>query len=318
MQIFGKTNFNFIKWRWHAIVMSTVIILAGFGQIISQGGPRLGVDFSGGTALVLRFTEPVTEGAVRDALNALPGQKTVQQFGQPDDHEVLIRLPQVLTVEEGTNLDDAAAQVDDMIRQANIGEFTRESTEIVGPVVGAELQKKGIYATLTALLGIMVYVGFRFRFTFAFGAVIATFHDVLVTLVMLNWFGYELSLNIVAALLTMTGYSVNDTIVIFDRVRENTRMLRKESLIDVVNTSVNQTMSRTAITSGTTFITVLGLYLFGGEVLQGFAFTMLVGIIVGTYSSVFIASPVAILLTKQSPTVAAAAAKAQKKRGNKA
>ncbi len=309
MQILGTTHINFLKWRWHAIAISIIVLVAGFGQIIAQGGPHLGVDFSGGTALVLRFAQPVTEDAVRTALETLPGDKTVQQYGEAADNELLIRLPQLLSVEEGTNLDDAADQVDTLIRQANIGEFTRESTEIVGPVVGAELQRKGIYATLTALAGIMIYVGFRFRFTFAFGAVVATFHDVLVTLVMLNWFGYELSLNVVAALLAMTGYSVNDTIVIFDRVRENSRMLRKASLTEVVNDSVNQTLGRTIITSGTTFVVVMGLFLYGGDVLNGFAFTMLVGIISGTYSSIFIAAAIAILLTKETPKVGSTGSK---------
>jgi preprotein translocase subunit SecF len=301
MQILGTTHINFIRWRWHAIAVSTVIIVSGLAQIVSQGGPRLGVDFSGGTALVIQFAQPVTEDTVRAALAPIPGEKTVQQFGDAANNQLLVRLPQVLTVEEGTKLDDAAEQVDILLRQANIGEFTRERTEIVGPVVGADLQRKGIYATLTAMAGIMVYLGLRFRFTFAIGAVVATFHDVLVTLVMLNWFGYELSLNIVAALLTMTGYSVNDTIVIFDRVRENMRMLRKDSLSTVVNTSVNQTLGRTIITSGTTFTVVAGLFLYGGDVLEGFAFTLLVGILVGTYSSVFIAAPVAILLSKKPP-----------------
>ncbi len=300
MQILGSTNFNFIKWRWHAIAASAAIIIAGLGQIISQGGPRLGVDFSGGTAMVLRFDQPVTEDAVRAALDTMPGAKTVQRFGQPSENQVLVRLPQVVTVEEGTTLDDAAEQVDALIRKAGIGAFTRESTEIVGPVVGQDLQRKGIYSTLTAIAGIMLYIGFRFRFTFAIGAIVATLHDVLVTLVFLNWFGYELSLNIVAALLTMTGYSVNDTIVVFDRVRENGRMLRKDNLEVQVNTSVNQTLSRTIITAGTTFLAVLGLYLYGGEVLEGFAFTLLVGIISGTYSTIFIAAAIAILLTKKT------------------
>ncbi len=298
MQILGKTNFNFIKWRWHAITCSMILIAAGLGQIIAQGGPKLGVDFSGGTAMVLRFDQPVSDDAVRNALASLPGDKSVQRYGPPERNEVLVRLPQVLQAQEGQTLDAAADQVDDLIRQGNVGVFTRESTEIVGPAIGRDLQRKGIYATLTALAGIMIYIGFRFRFTFAVGAVVATFHDVLVTLVMLNWFGYELSLNIVAALLAMTGYSVNDTIVVFDRVRENTRTMRKDALEPLVNTSVNQTLSRTVITAGTTFLAVMGLYLYGGEVLEGFAFTMLVGIISGTYSTVFIAAAIAILLTK--------------------
>ena len=312
MQILGKSNFNFIKWRWHAIALSAAIILIGVGQIITQGGPKLGVDFSGGTAMVVKFQQPVTEDTVRSALTSMPGDKTVQRYGAAADNAILIRLPQLAATEEGTTLDDAADQVDGLLRQANVGVFTRESTEIVGPVVGADLQRKGIYATLTALAGIMVYIGFRFRFTFAAGAIVATMHDVLIALVMLNWFNYELSLNIVAALLTMTGYSVNDTIVVFDRVRENARTMRKDSLDQQVNTSVNQTLSRTVITAGTTFLAVFGLYMYGGEVLEGFAFTMLVGIIAGTYSTVFIAAAIAILLTGKPPSVLAATAKRSK------
>lgn len=312
MQILGKSNFNFIKWRWHAIAFSAVIIVTGVGQIISQGGPKLGVDFSGGTAMVRKFQQPVTEDAVRSALASMPGERTVQRFGAAADNAILIRLPQTVTTEEGTKLDDAADQVDGLLRQAGLGAFTPESTEIVGPVVGDDLQRKGIYATLTAIAGIMIYIGFRFRFTFAAGAIVATMHDVLIALVMLNWFNYELSLNIVAALLTMTGYSVNDTIVVFDRVRENARTMRKDSLDMQVNTSVNQTLSRTVITAGTTFLAVFGLYMYGGEVLEGFAFTMLVGIVAGTYSTIFIAAAIAILLTGKPPSVLAATAKRSK------
>lgn len=311
MQILGKSNFNFIKWRWHAIALSTAIIVIGIGQIIAQGGPKLGVDFSGGTAMVRKFQQPVTEDTVRTALASLPGEKTVQRYGNPADNTILIRLPQTITTEEGTKLDDSADRVDALLR-ANVGPFTPESTDIVGPVVGDDLQRKGIYATLAALAGIMVYIGFRFRFTFAAGAIVATMHDVLIALVMLNWFNYELSLNIIAALLTMTGYSVNDTIVVFDRVRENARTMRKESLDAQVNTSVNQTLSRTVITAGTTFLAVFGLYMYGGEVLEGFAFTMLIGIVAGTYSTVFIAAAIAILLTGKPRSAASAAAKRSK------
>ena len=169
----------------------------------------------------------------------------------------------------------------------------------MGPVIGAQLQRKGLYATLFSILGITVYIGFRFRFSFAIGAIAATFHDILVTLAFLTFFGYDLSLNVVAAILTITGYSVNDTIVIFDRVRENFRFMRRDSLEQVVNTSVNQTLGRTIITAGTTFLAVFALYLFGGDVLEGFAFTMLVGIVSGTYSTVFIAAAIAIILSRR-------------------
>jgi preprotein translocase subunit SecF len=166
-------------------------------------------------------------------------------------------------------------------------------------VIGADLQRKGILATVASIIGITLYIALRFRFSFAVGAIAATFHDIFVTIAFLTFFGYELSLNVVAAILTITGYSVNDTIVIFDRVRENFRTMRRDSLAHIVNTSVNQTLGRTIITAGTTFLAVLALYLYGGEVLEGFAFTMLVGIVSGTYSTVFIAAAIAIILSRQ-------------------
>jgi preprotein translocase subunit SecF len=169
--------------------------------------------------------------------------------------------------------------------------------EIVGPVIGAELQRKGVYATLASLAGIAIYIALRFRPSFAVGAAVATAHDVLVTLAFISFFGYELSLNVVAAILAITGYSVNDTIVVFDRVRENLRTMRRDALEQVINRAVNQTLARTIITAGTTFLAVLMLFLFGGEVLHGFAFTMLVGIVSGTYSTVFIAAAIAIMLS---------------------
>ncbi|MDA1306858.1 MAG: protein translocase subunit SecF [Acidobacteria bacterium] len=306
MQILSKTNINFIKWRWHAIAFSTILIVVGVAQILTQGF-KLGVDFSGGTVMVLRFEQPVSEDAIRSALATLPGEKTVQRYGAAADNQVLIRLPQVLEVQEGQTLDDASNAVLDLVRQANLGAFEPDRIGIVGPVIGADLRRKGVLATVFALLGMLVYIGLRFRFSFAAGAIIATFHDVLVTLIFLHWFGYEMSLNTIAALLTMTDLSVNDTIVIFDRVRENSRLMRKDALEPLVNLSVNQTLSRTIITAGTTFLAVLGLYLYGGEALEGFAFTMLVGVISGTYSTVFIAAAIAIVLTKPAPTSGSAA-----------
>jgi preprotein translocase SecF subunit len=212
---------------------------------------------------------------------------------------VLIRLPQQEGMEVGTALEQASLRAEQALRDAGLPSFEVDNRELVGPVIGADLQRRGIYAVLTSLAAITIYIGWRFRFSFAVGAIVATLHDVLVTLAFLMFFRYDISLNVVAAILTITGYSVNDTIVIFDRVRENLRSRRRDPLSQVVNTSVNQTLGRTIITAGTTFLSVLALYLFGGEALEGFAFTMLVGVISGTYSTVFIASAIAIILSQQ-------------------
>jgi preprotein translocase subunit SecF len=295
MRIFEKPNYDFIQWRWHALALSALIIVAGLAMAITRGLP-LGIDFSGGTIVVLKFQQPVSEDALRTSLDSVPGEKVVQQYGDAGANEWLVRLPE-LAVEQGASLEAGARAVVDTVTAANLGQFEVISQEIVGPVIGKDLQRKGIYATLASIVGITIYIGLRFRFAFAIGAIAATLHDVLVTVAFLTFFGYDLSLNIVAAILTITGYSVNDTIVIFDRVRENLRSKRRDSLETVVNASVNETLGRTVITAGTTFLAVLSLFLFGGEVLEGFAFTMLVGIVSGTYSTVFIAAAIAILLS---------------------
>ena len=296
MAIFDNANYDFIKWRWHAITLSALVIVAGLGYGIAKGVP-LGIDFSGGTIVVVKFEQPTTVDQVRSALAAgMSGENVIQSYGDAANNEILIRVPQ-LVAEEGAALEQNARAIVDSVTKANLGKFEVRSQEIVGPVIGADLQRKGIYATLASILGITIYIGLRFRFAFALGAIAATLHDVLVTLAFLFFFGYDLSLNVVAAILTITGYSVNDTIVIFDRVRENLRTKRRDPLEQVVNTSVNQTLSRTVITAGTTFLAVLSLYVFGGEVLEGFAFTMLVGIISGTYSTIFIAAAIAILVS---------------------
>jgi preprotein translocase subunit SecF len=308
MQLFKNPNYDFLRWRWHALALSTLVIAAGLALMFSRGVP-LGIDFSGGTIVIVRFQNPTSEQSVRDALETMPGDKVVQTFGDPGANEILIRLPQV---EEGVSdeaLGEAARDILAALDKANLGSRELLSTEVVGPVVGADLQRRGIYATLTSILVIMAYIAFRFRVSFAIGSMIATFHDVLVTLACLVVFRYELSLNIVAAMLTMIGYSVNDMIVIFDRVRENSRLTRREGGLEkVINDSINQTLARTVITSGTIFLSVLALYLFGGPVLEGFAFTMLAGTIATTYSGWFIAPSIAILLSKRARVARAPAA----------
>ena len=301
MDIFHNTNYDFIRWRWHAITLSLLVVLAGAALMVTRGLP-LGIDFSGGTSLVVRFSQDVTLDKVRDAIAPLSGEAVVQQFGDPSEHRVLVRLPQQEGVEEGAALEQGSQRAEAALKSAGLPSFEVDNREIVGPVIGADLQRRGIYAVLTSLAAITIYIGFRFRFSFAVGAIVATLHDVLVTLAFLMFFRYDISLNVVAAILTITGYSVNDTIVIFDRVRENMRSRRRDPLSQVVNQSVNQTLGRTIITAGTTFLSVLALYLFGGEALKGFAFTMLIGVISGTYSTVFIASAIAILLSQQKGT----------------
>jgi preprotein translocase subunit SecF len=309
MQIFHNPNYNFIRWRWHALALSAAIIIAGAVMIAVKGVP-LGIDFSGGTLVRVQFEQPVSEDQVRRALDPLPGDKVVQQFGPASDRQIMIRLPQTKSTEQGASLEQGSKLIEDTLQKAGLPKFQILVRDIVGPVIGADLQKKGVYATLASILAITIYIAVRFRPSFAIGAIAATFHDILVTAAFLQFFKYELSLNIVAAILTITGYSVNDTIVIFDRVRENMRNKRREPLEQVVNTAVNQTLGRTIITAGTAFLSVLALYLFGGEALEGFSFTMLVGIVSGTYSTIFIASAIAIILSKKPQTAAVAAAPA--------
>ena len=309
MRILTNVNIDWLRWRWHALALSWLIILSGLGLMATRGVP-LGIDFSGGTLVVVQFEQPVTEEAVRNALEAVPGEKAVQRYGDAGQNQVLIRLPQTTTAEQGFALEQQATAIVGNLQKANLGTFEVLSTDIVGPVIGQDLQRKGVYATIASLVGIMLYIAWRFRLSFGIGAMVASIHDVLITLSFLVFAGYELSLNVIAAILTLVGYGVNDQIVIFDRVRENLRSNRREPMNVIINKSVNQTLPRTVITAGTTALSVLALYLFGGEVLEPFAFAMLVGIITSTYSTVFIASAIAVLLSGRGRSGASSAAAA--------
>ena len=310
MRILTNVNVDWLRWRWHSLALSWLVILAGIALMTTRGLP-LGIDFSGGTLVVVRFQQAVGEEAIR---NAIPGNnETVQRYGDAAN-EFMIRLPlpEDGTVQDST-LEQTAAQLVKELQGANLGTFEVLSTEFVGPVIGRDLQLRGVFATAASLLGIAAYIWLRFEFSFAVGALVASVHDVLITLSILTLSGYELSLNTIAAILTLVGYGVNDQIVIFDRVRENRRTSKKQSIETVINTAVNQTLPRTVVTAGTTFLAVLSLYLFGGEVLEGFAFAMLVGIITSTYSTVFIASAIAVVLSPKTP-----AQRLAKKAGSKA
>jgi preprotein translocase subunit SecF len=301
MKIFTNPNYDFVRWRWHAIALSVVVILAGVGVIATRGLQK-GVDFEGGTVVIVRFDQKKPIQAVREAISSMPGgaDAVVQDYGPAENNGVMVRVRRT-GAETGGDLSREADLVVDTLKKSNAGSFKVEGTEIVGPVVGEQLRRRGILATTLALVGILIYIALRFQLSFAIGAIVATIHDLLVCLAFLAFFKYDITLNVIAGLLTITGYSVNDTIVIFDRVRENMRSMRRDNLAHIVNVAVNQTLGRTVITAGTVFLSVIALFLFGGEVLHGFAFTMLVGTISGTYSTVFIASSIAIMLQGRKP-----------------
>ena len=300
MALFKTPNIDFVGLRWPALALSVLVITVGVAVTVARGGLPLGIDFSGGSLIILKFEQPVGEGAVRDALAVIP-EKVIQQYGDIGDNEVLVRLP-ISGPEEGASLEAGANDVMAALEGGGLGDFEVIGQELVGPVIGQELQQRGINAFVFAMAGILLYIGLRFRFSFAVGAVVAVAHDIAITLSLLTFLGYELSLNVVAAMLTITGYSVNDSIVVFDRVRENLRGMRREDFADLVNVSINQTLARTIITSGTTGVAVFALFVFGGEVLEGFAFTMLVGVFSGTYSTIFIAAMIAIVITERKAT----------------
>ena len=280
MHIFKNTTYDFLRWRFHAIALSWIIIIAGLITIATKGIPR-GVEFAGGTVVVEQFEQPTSVQQVRSVLDRFfPGggqNAMVQAYGDPSQRQVMIHVPHV-GAEAGTSLSTTAQQIEEALRKGSLSSFKRQAAEIVSPTVGRELTTKGLLATVLSLGGILLYLALRFQFSFGVGAVVATIHDLLITIAFLAFFQYDLTLNVIAAILTMSGYSTNDTIVIFDRIRENLRSMRRDSLHHVINVSVNQTLGRTVITSGTALLTALALFFFGGEVLKGFAFTMVVGL----------------------------------------
>ena len=296
MKIFTNPNYDFVRWRWHAIALSLVVVLAG-AYLIATRGLQMGVDFEGGTIVIVKFEQTPDIPAIR---NLFGGDAVVLEYGPRANNDIMIRVKRTGS-EVGADLSREADKVVATLKQSNLGTFKIVGTDIVGPVVGEQLRKQGLMATVLAMAGILAYIALRFQFSFAVGAVIATLHDLLICLAFLAFFRYDMTLNVVAGLLTITGYSVNDTIVVFDRVRENMRGMRRDNLSTIVNTAVNQTLSRTVITAGATLLSVIALYLFGGEVLKGFAFTMLVGIISGTYSTIFIAASLAIVFQGRKP-----------------
>jgi preprotein translocase subunit SecF len=317
MHIFNNPHFDFVRWKWHAIALSWVIILAGAFVIWTKGMPK-GVEFSGGTIVIIKFDQAPNLDKIRAALPGGGADAVVQSYGGPETRQVLIRI-HTAGAESGASLSATAEAVVAELTKAGMGPIAPTcepgrpgnciaGRSVVGPTVGKELEQRGLLATIFALTGILIYIALRFRLSFAVGAVVATIHDLLITVAFLAIFKYELSLNVIAALLTITGYSMNDTIVIYDRVRENLRTMRRDNIGSVVNAAVNQMLDRTMITGGLTLLSVIALFFFGGEVLKGFAFTMIVGIITGTYSSVFIAAAIVVIWQGRTPMKSAPAA----------
>mgnify|MGYP001352360346 FL=1 len=301
MRIIKDTNIQFMsQYKLGAFLSGTVIIL-GIVSLIIAGGPLLSIDFKGGTLLAVHFEEPVDIDEFRSVMGNVNidgesfdfSKAEIKLFGSPQD--ISVRIPHI-----DQEPDNFAQRIISHLRNAFSSKVLESdfilSIEKVGPKIGAELSNKAVLAIVSALALILFYISIRFEFNFALGAIAALAHDVFVTLGIFSIMGYEISLPIIAAFLTIVGYSLNDTIVIFDRIRENTKSMKRLTYSEVIDKSINNSLSRTIVTSITTFIVVLILWLFGGEVINLFAFAMMVGIVVGTYSSIFIACPLVLRL----------------------
>lgn len=281
-------NLDFVGKRKIAMIISWILILIGIASLVIKGGPSYGIDFAGGTLVQVKFEQATNAAAIKDALKTLDlGNMSVQQFGD-EPNEFLIR-----TQASSSELEGLAQQVQDALAKTyGATSVDLRRAEMVGPQVGKDLRQKGLMAVVWAMVGILIYITWRFEFRFGLGALIATLHDVLIVLGAFSLFNKEIDLPIIAAFLAIIGYSLNDTIIVCDRIRENMGKHSKEGLAAIINRSINETLSRTIMTSGTTLLVVIALFVFGGGVIHNFAFAMLVGILIGTYSSIFVASPV--------------------------
>ncbi len=291
-------NINFTGYVKGALIFSLIVIGISLISLLIKGGPRYGIDFEGGTLVQVKFFNEVDISEVRVALDNLTIEGlSVQEFGEKEANEYLITMKKTTGELEGLS---------ENVKTALKNRFGRESLEVrrvemVGPKVGKDLRNKGMLAVTFSILGMLIYIWWRFELRFGVGAILCLIHDVAITLGALSLANKPVDLPIIAALLTVVGYSVNDTIIISDRIRENLKKMSRGRLRDIVNKSINQTLSRTCITAGTTLMVVIALFFLGGEVIHDFAFTLLVGICIGTYSSIFIASPLLIVWERLFP-----------------
>ena len=281
----SDTHFDFMGKIKMAMTISGLVILIGLGSITLSGGLKYGIDFDGGTLIQLQFKTPPDIEVIRDGLKTIAlGESTIQEFGSKRD--ILIRVQR-----SEEKLEAVGSKVRNSLGEKfNKEDITIERVEMVGPKVGRDLREKALLSILYAVIGIVIYISWRFELQYAIAAIIALAHDVLVTMGAFSILDKEFTLVIVAAFLAIIGYSLNDTIVVFDRIRGNLRRRGKNTFVQIINVSINQTLSRTLLTSGTTLMVVIALFFFGGEIIHDFSFALLVGILVGTYSSIFIAS----------------------------
>jgi len=310
---------DWLRLKWYFLAFSMIFSVAGLISMglhmHSIGSPvPLGVDFKGGTQVQAQFAQAPDVNRIRQAMDASgiadASIQTIKSVDEPNGNEVLISLPEQ---RDESSLDAGRSRIVGALQAHYDNPFVVRDVAVVGPTVGKQLEKQALLATLYSMAGMLVYLWIRFELIYGVAAVVACFHDTLITVGFFALTNQEISLTVIAAILTLVGYSMNDTIVVFDRIRENLRLSRRESLPDVVNRSINQTLSRTVLTSGLTFLTVLSLYIFGGQVLRGFSFALVVGIIIGTYSSIAIAAPMLVAWqewrTRQGKAVVLPAAK---------
>jgi len=297
VELFRSTSIDWLGKKWYFLGFSLIFSVAGLLSIAFWHYIPLGVDFKGGTQVRVAFAQTPNEEHIRAAFDkAGVHDARIQRVSDPSGNaanKVIISLPQATAAD---NAHDAGREGVEGALKSNYKDsaFTIEQVDIVGPTAGKQLQKQAVWATVYSLVGMLIYLWFRFELIYGVAAVVAVFHDTLITVGAFSLTNQEITLTVIAAILTLIGYSMNDTVVVFDRIRENLALSRRESLSDVVNRSINQTLSRTVLSSGLTFLTVVSLYLFGGEVLHGFSFALVIGILIGTYSSIAVAAPMLV------------------------
>jgi len=298
MEIFKRqTEFDFMGKKQTAISLSAILILIGIISVIIHGGLKYGIDFAGGTLVQLKFEKPPAIEEIRDGLKTIGlGDSTIQEFGSKNHILIRVQRSEEKLEEVGTQVKNSLAG------KFNSEAIVVERVEMVGPKVGRDLREKAVLSIIYAIIGIVIYISWRFELQYAIAAIIALIHDVLVTMGAFSLYDKEFTLVIVAAFLTIIGYSLNDTIVVFDRIRENMRRKGKTPLVEIINNSINQTLSRTILTSGTTLLVVVALFFLGGEIIHDFSFALLVGVMVGTYSSIFIASVFLVYWAERAQT----------------